>query len=87
MPVEAVIDLRNQFEGLYCLTKVKNLLFTLDAEYPRYAAIIDKKQILKPVLFIGHSSYLSLPLINLIQQFFTKAGIQKMAGTFSRTSE
>ena len=87
MPVQLVIDLRNQFEGLYCLTKVKNLLFTLDAEYPRYAAIIDKKQILKPVLFIGHSSYLSLPLINLIQQFFTKAGIQKMAGTFSRTSE
>ena len=87
MPVQAVIDLRNQFEGLYCQSKVKNLLFTLDAAYPTYATVIDKRLLLKPVMLIGHSSYLSLPMINLIQQFCTKAGIQKIAGTYSRTSE
>jgi hypothetical protein len=38
-------------------------------------------------MLIGHSSYLSLPMINLIQQFCTRAGIQKIAGTYSRTSE
>jgi hypothetical protein len=87
IPAQSVVDLRNQFEGLYCQTKVKNLLFTLDAAYPAYAAVIDKRLLLKPVLLIAHSSYLSLPMINLIQQFCTKAGIQKIAGTFSRTSE
>ena len=87
MPVQAVIDLRNQFEGLYCQSKVKNLLFTLDAAYPTYATVIDKRHLLKPVMLIGHSSYLSLHMINLIQQFCTKAGIQKIAGTYSRTSE
>jgi hypothetical protein len=87
IPAQSVVDLRNQFEGLYCQTKVKNLLFTLDAAYPAYAAVIDKRLLLKPVLLIAHSSYLSLPMINLIQQFCTKAGIQKIAGTYSRTSE
>ena len=87
IPAQSVVDLRNQFEGLYCQTKVKNLLFTLDAAYPAYAAVIDKRLLLKPVLLIAHSSYLSLPMINLIQQFCTRAGIQKIAGTYSRTSE
>ena len=87
IPAQSVVDLRNQFEGLYCQTKVKNLLFTLDAAYPAYAAVIDKRLLLKPVMLIGHSSYLSLPMINLIQQFCTRAGIQKIAGTYSRTSE
>ena len=68
-------------------SKVKNLLFTLDAAYPTYATVIDKRHLLKPVMLIGHSSYLSLHMINLIQQFCTKAGIQKIAGTYSRTSE
>ena len=87
IPAQSVVDLRNQFEGLYCQTKVKNLLFTLDAAYPAYAAVIDKRLLLKPVMLIAHSSYLSLPMINLIQQFCTRAGIQKIAGTYSRTSE
>ena len=87
IPVQAVLDLSNQFEGLYCLLKVKNLLFTLDAAYPAYAAVIDKRQLLKPVMLISHLSYLSIPMINLIQQFCTRAGIQRIAGTFSRTAE
>jgi len=87
MPVQAVVDLRNQFEGLYCLSKVKNLLFTLDAAYPAYAAVIDKQQLLKPVMLISHLSYLSIPMIHLIQQFCTRAGIQKIAGIFPNTAE
>ena len=87
IPVQAVLDLSNQFEGLYCLSKVKNLLFTLDAAYPTYAAVIDKSQLLKPVMLIGHLSYLSIPMINLIQQFCTRAGIQKIAGIFPNTAE
>jgi len=84
---ETVLLTRNLIEYLFVTTKVRNLLFAMDEIYPKYAAMVDVRIMPKPVIFFGLVSNLSSTMMINVQSFMAKAGVKKLTGIYTLTSE